>query len=48
MHCRKLFAGARDPISVIKWKDIYQEAETVLDVCEDVAHVVDSIMVKQA
>jgi hypothetical protein len=44
----ELFAGARDPISVIKWKDIYQEAETVLDVCEDVAHVVDSIMVKQA
>jgi len=44
----ELFATARDPISVIKWKDIYQEAETVLDVCEDVAHVVDSIMVKQA
>jgi len=44
----ELFSGTRDPISVIKWKDIYQEAETVLDVCEDVAHVVDSIMVKQA
>jgi uncharacterized protein len=44
----ELFASARDPISVIKWKDIYQDAETVLDVCEDVAHVVDSIMVKQA
>jgi predicted phosphate transport protein (TIGR00153 family) len=44
----ELFAKARDPISVIKWKDIYQDAETVLDVCEDVAHVVDSIMVKQA
>jgi len=44
----ELFASARDPIAVIKWKDIYQEAETVLDVCEDVAHVVDSIMVKQA
>jgi len=44
----ELFASSRDPISVIKWKDIYQEAETVLDVCEDVAHVVDSIMVKQA
>ncbi len=44
----ELFATASDPISVIKWKDIYMEAETVLDVCEDVAHVVDSIMVKQA
>ena len=44
----KLFATVKDPIAVIKWKDIYQDAETVLDVCEDVAHVVDSIMVKQA
>jgi predicted phosphate transport protein (TIGR00153 family) len=44
----ELFAAAQDPIAVIKWKDIYTEAETVLDVCEDVAHVVDSIMVKQA
>jgi len=44
----ELFATASDPIAVIKWKDIYMEAETVLDVCEDVAHVVDSIMVKQA
>jgi predicted phosphate transport protein (TIGR00153 family) len=44
----ELFATAKDPIAVIKWKDIYQDAETVLDVCEDVVHVVDSIMVKQA
>jgi predicted phosphate transport protein (TIGR00153 family) len=44
----ELFAAAADPIAVIKWKDIYQDAETVLDVCEDVVHVVDSIMVKQA
>jgi len=44
----ELFATAKDPIVVLKWKDIYQDAETVLDVCEDVVHVVDSIMVKQA
>jgi uncharacterized protein Yka (UPF0111/DUF47 family) len=44
----ELFATATDPIMVLKWKDIYQDAETVLDVCEDVVHVVDSIMVKQA
>jgi hypothetical protein len=43
-----LFATAKDPIMVIKWKDIYQDAETVLDVCEDVVHVIASIMVKQA
>jgi hypothetical protein len=44
----ELFATVKDPIAVIKWKDIYEDAETVLDVCEDVANVVDSIMVKQA
>ena len=44
----ELFATAKDPILVIKWKDIYPDAETVLDVCEDVVHAIDSIMVKQA
>ena len=48
MALSELFCTSKDPIAVIKWKDIYQDAETVLDVCEDVAHVVDSIMVKQA
>ncbi len=43
-----LFERERDAIAVIKWKEIYQDAETVLDVCEDVANVVESILVKQA
>jgi predicted phosphate transport protein (TIGR00153 family) len=44
----ELFETEKDPIKVIKLKEIYQDAETVLDVCEDVAHVIDSIIVKQA
>jgi len=44
----ELFETEKDPIKVIKLKEIYQDAETVLDICEDVAHVIDSIMVKQA
>jgi len=44
----KLFETAQDPIFLIKWKEIYQFAETVLDICEDVAHIVESIIVKQA
>ena len=44
----ELFANAKDPLDVIKWKEVYQDAETVLDVCEDVANVVESIRVKQA
>ena len=44
----KLFETEKNPIVVIKLKEIYQDAETVLDICEDVAHVVSSILVKQA
>ena len=44
----ELFETAKDPILVIKLKEIYQDSETVLDICEDVAHVVGSILVKQA
>ena len=44
----ELFENEKDPIKVIKMKEIYQDAETVLDICEDIAHVVGSILVKQA
>lgn len=44
----ELFEKEKDPIAVIKLKEIYQDAETVLDICEDVANVVESILVKQA
>ena len=44
-----LFERAKhDPVSIIKLKEVYQDAETVLDICEDVAHVVESILVKHA
>ncbi|OGW72260.1 MAG: hypothetical protein A2Y02_02040 [Omnitrophica bacterium GWA2_52_12] len=39
---------AADPVSVIKWKEIYQDVETVLDICEDTVHIIESILVKQA
>jgi hypothetical protein len=43
----KLFKKTKDPIKVIKWKDVYQDAETVLDQCEDVVNIIESVMVKQ-
>jgi uncharacterized protein len=43
-----LFKTSKDPIFIIKWKETYQDAETVLDICEDVAHIVASILLKQA
>lgn len=44
----QLFANCKDPLAIIKLKEIYQDAETVLDICKDVAHVVEAILVKQA
>lgn len=38
----------KDPIEFIKWKEICQDAETVLDICKVVGHVVETILVKQA
>jgi uncharacterized protein len=43
----KLFDNCFDPLYIIKWKDIFQDAEMALDQCEDVANVIESIMVKQ-
>jgi len=43
----KLFNDGSDPITVIKWKEIYEGAETCLDICEDIANVLESILVKQ-
>jgi predicted phosphate transport protein (TIGR00153 family) len=43
-----LVDNERDPFNFIKWKEIYQEAETVLDICKVVGHVVETILVKQA
>jgi uncharacterized protein len=43
----RLFSNTHNPLDVIKWKDIFEDAETVLDKCEDVANIVASIMIKQ-
>ena len=38
---------SKSAIEIIKWKEVYQDAETVLDICEDVANVVETILIKQ-
>lgn len=42
----ELFASEKDPIEVIKWKDIYETMELATDRCEDVANVVQGVIVK--
>lgn len=44
----KLFEGKPDPLEVIKWKEIYETLEHATDKCEDVAHTLETILVKQA
>jgi predicted phosphate transport protein (TIGR00153 family) len=41
-----LFETEKDPIMVIKWKEIYEVAEATLDTCEHVAKVIEAILVK--
>ncbi|MBI4051998.1 MAG: DUF47 domain-containing protein [Elusimicrobia bacterium] len=43
----KLFSNHQDPLEVMKWKEIYEITEEAIDKCEDVANVVESIVVKQ-
>ena len=42
----KLFAEAKDPIEVIKWKEIYDFVEGATDRCEDVANTLEAIVIK--
>jgi uncharacterized protein len=43
-----LFDGETDPIEVIKWKKIYNLLEATVDACEDVANIIERIVVKHA
>lgn len=43
-----LFEEEGDPIEVIKWKEIYETMESVTDRCEDVANVIEGIILKMA
>ena len=42
----ELFDQERDPITVIKWKEIFDFLEAATDRCEDVANLLEGIVVK--
>jgi hypothetical protein len=44
----KLFDEERDPIALVKWKEIYDTMEKTLDQAEDVANILESIAIKHA
>jgi uncharacterized protein len=44
----QLFDEETDPVQIIKWKEIFEVIETAVDKCEDVANVVESVVLKNA
>jgi uncharacterized protein len=44
----KLFTEERDPITILKTKEIYEKMERSIDKCEDVANVLEAIVLKNA
>ena len=45
---RRLFEEERDAIAIIKWKEILDFLEVATDRCEDVANVLEGVVVKHA
>jgi uncharacterized protein Yka (UPF0111/DUF47 family) len=43
---RHLFDTEKDPIALIKWKDLLDVLEQITDRCEDVADVIEGVVVK--
>jgi predicted phosphate transport protein (TIGR00153 family) len=44
----RLFEEERDPITLIKWKELYDNLERTLDQADDVANVLESIAIKHS
>lgn len=44
----QLFDEEKDPVELIKWKELVEVLETAIDKCEDVANVLESVSLKNA
>jgi len=42
----ELFHDQRDPLYVLKWKEIYEKLEAAVDRCENVANIIESVIIK--
>jgi len=43
---RRLFETESDPIMIIKWKELFDVLEQITDACEDVANLIEGVVVK--
>jgi uncharacterized protein Yka (UPF0111/DUF47 family) len=44
----RLFDGTPDPITIIKWRGLYEVLEAATDKCQDIANTVEAIVLKNA
>ena len=44
----QLFDEEKDSVQIIKWKEIFEVIETAVDKCEDVANVIEGVILKSA
>jgi predicted phosphate transport protein (TIGR00153 family) len=44
----RLFEDFKDPMRVIKWKEVFEHLEEASDTCEDVADILEGIVLKHA
>jgi uncharacterized protein len=43
-----LFRETRDPLLVLKWKEVYEALENANDRCEDVANIIEGVVLEHA
>jgi uncharacterized protein len=43
-----MFREEKDPIKIIKWKEIYEHVESATDSCEDVANIIEGVVLDNA
>ena len=44
----RLFAEEHDAKTLIKWKEIYEQLEAAVDCCEDVANLIEGVVLENA
>jgi hypothetical protein len=44
----ELFHNATDTLYVLKWKEIYEKLEAAVDRCENVANIIEGVIIKHA
>ena len=45
---KRLFLNEKDPIRLIKFKDIYEQLEEIADYCQNVANTIETIIMRNA